>query len=85
MKLPHYAGNLSTLKSEAAAEWYWRSLMWTFLQDYRDREDGAVTVDWVLLTAGMIALALGTILFFNNGVNNIGDVVVSLVTGFVTD
>lgn len=59
--------------------------MWTFLQDYRDREDGAVTVDWVLLTAGMIALALGTILFFNNGVNNIGDVVVSLVTGFVTD
>ena len=59
--------------------------MWTYLQNFKDREDGAVTVDWVLLTAGMIALALGTILFFNDGVNNIGNVVVTLVSGFVTE
>lgn len=29
-------------------------------------EDGAVTVDWVALTAGLIALALATIVLFQD-------------------
>jgi Flp pilus assembly pilin Flp len=39
-----------------------------FLRD----EHGAVTVDWVVLTAGVVGLAVGVILIMNDGPMNVG-------------
>ena len=32
--------------------------MWSWLADFRKTEDGAVSIDWVLLTAATVGLAL---------------------------
>lgn len=32
--------------------------MWSFLKNFRSEEDGAVTVDWVVITAAIVALAI---------------------------
>lgn len=32
--------------------------MMTFIKNFRDDEDGAVTVDWVVLTAAVVGLAI---------------------------
>lgn len=38
-------------------------------------EDGAVTVDWVVLTAAICALAIAAILSIHGSTGNVGDVV----------
>jgi len=43
------------------------------VQTWCSREDGAVTVDMVVLTAGAIALAIGAVSMFNpNSYNGLG-------------
>ena len=39
--------------------------MWNKLKKFRASEDGAVTVDWVVLTAAIVVLAGGVILAIN--------------------
>lgn len=46
--------------------------MLKFLKQKAADESGAVTVDWVVLTAGVVGLALGTIYIMNQGPVNIG-------------
>lgn len=38
-------------------------------------EDGAVTVDWVVLTAAIVSLAVAAILSIHGSTGNVGDVV----------
>ena len=38
-------------------------------------EDGAITVDWVVLTAAIVALAVGAIISIHGSTGNVGDVV----------
>ena len=45
-----------------------RGLTRSFLTD----EDGAVTVEWVVLTAGIVTLALAVVLTVNDGVESLG-------------
>ncbi|SFQ17395.1 hypothetical protein SAMN05421853_102256 [Roseivivax halotolerans] len=48
--------------------------MFNFIKNFRNDEDGAVTVDWVVLTAAVVGLAIaayGTI--STNAQNLIGD------------
>lgn len=39
--------------------------MWNKIKNFRASEDGAVTVDWVVLTAAIVVLAGGVILTIN--------------------
>ena len=42
---------------------------------YWATEDGAVTVDWVVLTAALTGLAVGLIAVFWDGTTNLGDLI----------
>lgn len=46
--------------------------MKTFFEYFVRDENGAVTVDWVVLTAGVVGLAVGAVLIMNNGPMNVG-------------
>ncbi|MEM1064067.1 MAG: hypothetical protein AAF771_10600 [Pseudomonadota bacterium] len=39
---------------------------------FRKDEDGAVTVDWVVLTAALVGLGIAVIASVREGVNNLG-------------
>lgn len=57
------------------------------VQTWCSREDGAVTVDMVVLTAGAIALAIGAVSMFNpNSYNGLGlwIEVISIVLEYAT-
>lgn len=41
------------------------------LKEFFLEEDGAVTVDWVVLTAGIVGLGVGVILQLNNSTSNV--------------
>jgi hypothetical protein len=38
-------------------------------------EDGAVTVDWVVLTAAVVGLGIGVVSVLSNSTQNVGDVI----------
>ena len=40
--------------------------MTKLISKFRDAEDGAVTVDWVVLTAAIVALGIGLLIGINN-------------------
>jgi hypothetical protein len=48
-----------------------------FFQFLAHDEDGAVTVDWVVLTAGVVGLAVGVIAILGDGPVNIGNAISS--------
>jgi hypothetical protein len=43
-----------------------------YINKFRDTEDGAVTVDWVVLTAAVCGLALAAFASINQGSRGIG-------------
>ena len=43
-----------------------------FLKNFRDGADGAVTVDWVVLTAAIVGLGLAVITSVRSGVQSLG-------------
>lgn len=45
------------------------------LKRFVTSEEGAVTVDWVVLTAAIVALAVGAIISIQGSTGNVGDVV----------
>ncbi len=47
-------------------------------------DDGAVTVDWVVLTAGIVGLAVGVIAIMGNGPVNIGQAISSQLASAIT-
>jgi Flp pilus assembly pilin Flp len=43
------------------------------LKNFRDDEEGAVTVDWVVLTAGIVGLAIVVVTTVADGVYDLAD------------
>ncbi|QFT59121.1 hypothetical protein FIU94_09820 [Sulfitobacter sp. THAF37] len=43
------------------------------LREFRKSERGAVTVDWVVLTAAVVSLAVVIILAIHNGAESVGE------------
>lgn len=57
--------------------------MWVFLQNFFDAEDGAVTVDWVVLTAAVVGLGLALVgLLHSTSISMLDDLGVSLLARF---
>ena len=52
-----------------------------FFKNFRKDEDGAVTVDWVVLTAAVVAMGVGAFATIESTV----DTTVSSITGDMTD
>lgn len=46
--------------------------MLTMIKNFRADESGAVTVDWVVLTAAIVGLGVAAIGFVSKGINNLG-------------
>ncbi|MEL6646158.1 MAG: hypothetical protein AAFQ05_00410 [Pseudomonadota bacterium] len=51
-----------------------------FARRFRNREDGAVTVDWVVLTAAAVGLAAGAGSTIQSAVTTLGDTVAEAVS-----
>ena len=47
--------------------------MLDFIKNFRADEDGAVTVDWVVLTAAIVGLAIAVLASVRAGANKMGD------------
>ena len=47
--------------------------MTKFLKKFVECEDGAVTVDWVVLTAAIVGLSVITISSITSGTNDLGE------------
>lgn len=55
--------------------------MLNFIKTFRADEDGAVTVDWVVLTAAIIGLGVAAISSVNTGIKGLGDQVSNQLQG----
>ncbi len=44
--------------------------MLNFFKNFRSSEDGAVTVDWVVLTAAIVGLGIAVIMAVGPGINS---------------
>ncbi|MEM6576959.1 MAG: hypothetical protein AAF678_00580 [Pseudomonadota bacterium] len=49
--------------------------MFKFLSKFKASEDGAVTVDWVVLTAAVVGLGVAAITTVSGGANELGGAV----------
>lgn len=47
--------------------------MLNFIKTFRADEDGAVTVDWVVLTAAVVGLGIAVLSAVNTGSNTLAD------------
>ncbi|AKS45297.1 MAG: hypothetical protein KIH44_003380 [Octadecabacter sp.] len=47
--------------------------MLNFIKNFRNDEDGAVTVDWVVLTAAIVGLGIAVLTSVGNGTTALGD------------
>ena len=55
--------------------------MLNFIKNFRRDEDGAVTVDWVVLTAAMVGIAIAIISSVNTSASTLkGDLVTDMTT-----
>ncbi|PHQ84157.1 MAG: hypothetical protein COB65_06230 [Thalassobium sp.] len=54
--------------------------MLNFIKNFRADEDGAVTVDWVVLTAAIVGLGIAVLTSVGNGTTALGDKISSQLT-----
>jgi Flp pilus assembly pilin Flp len=54
--------------------------MTNFFQNFLKDEDGAVTVDWVVLTAAVVALAIGALSAISTNVGTLADDIATSVS-----
>lgn len=47
--------------------------MLNFIKNLRNDEAGAVTVDWVVLTAAIVGIGVAAVAAVSGGVNNVGN------------
>ncbi|MBT8474250.1 MAG: hypothetical protein KJO78_02145 [Alphaproteobacteria bacterium] len=52
---------------------------------FNGEEDGAVTVDWVVLTAAIVGLGVAVITSVRNGVTSLGANISERVEGYITN
>lgn len=57
--------------------------MLKMLKTFAHSEDGAVTVDWVVLTAAICALAVAAIVSINGATGSVGTAVMNFLNGQV--
>ncbi|PVA10389.1 hypothetical protein DC366_09135 [Pelagivirga sediminicola] len=58
--------------------------MINFIKNFRADEDGAVTVDWVVLTAAVVGLGIAGVAAVRGGVNNLaGEIESGLNSGTI--
>jgi len=55
--------------------------MLTLINNFRRDEDGAVTVDWVVLTAAIVGLGIAVMTTVGNGTTALGDRISSALAG----
>ncbi|GAW34115.1 hypothetical protein RA2_01160 [Roseovarius sp. A-2] len=56
----------------------------TFIKNFLNDEDGAVTVDWVVLTAAVVGLGIAGVTAVSNGIDDLAtDIGTSLTSGTV--
>ncbi|MDX1780484.1 MAG: pilus assembly protein [Thalassovita sp.] len=48
-----------------------------FTRNFRRNEDGAVTVDWVVLTAAVVGLGIAAVATVSNGIDTAADALVN--------
>ena len=54
--------------------------LFNLFKSFRNEEDGAVTVDWVVLTAAIVGLGIATLAAVSGGVKDLsGDISTQLV------
>ena len=53
----------------------------TFIQNFLKDEDGAVTVDWVVLTAAVVGLGIAGVTAVNNGIGTLANSIGTEVGG----
>lgn len=58
--------------------------MRTFLRNFRRKEDGAVTVDWVVLTASIVIFAATLGYYLRDATTDAGDTVGANISAQVT-
>ena len=59
-------------------------MMMKYLKPFRQDETGAVTVDWVVLTAAVVGLGLGVVGIMRSGPKNIGNTISSTLASNIT-
>ena len=60
--------------------------MLNFIKNFRRDEDGAVTVDWVVLTAALVGLGLAVMSVVSGGLEDLsGDINSQLEADHITD
>ena len=55
--------------------------LFNLLKTFRDDESGAVTVDWVVLTAAIVGLGIAVIAAVSGGVNDLAGGISEALTG----
>lgn len=58
--------------------------MMNFIKNFRKDEDGAVTVDWVVLTAAIVGLAIVAFNTIGDNVETMSDNIATDITTFET-
>jgi len=59
--------------------------LFNLLKTFRDDESGAVTVDWVVLTAAIVGLGIAVIAAVSGGVSELGEQISTAVGGIEVD
>jgi len=54
--------------------------MLNFIKNFRNDEDGAVTVDWVVLTAAIVGLGIAVLTSVGGGTTALGDKISSTLS-----
>ncbi|MEO3415531.1 hypothetical protein AAFO92_12815 [Roseovarius sp. CAU 1744] len=57
----------------------------TTIRSFLKNEDGAVTVDWVVLTAAIVGLSVAGVASITNGINTVGTNVESALANTTVD
>ena len=55
--------------------------MFTLVKNFVNDEDGAVTVDWVVLTAAIVGLGLAVMAAVSNGLESVSGAIEDQLTG----
>ncbi len=55
--------------------------LFNLIKSFRNDEDGAVTVDWVVLTAAIVGLGIATLGVVRNGVQDLSGDIEGTLTG----
>lgn len=58
--------------------------LFTILKNFKQDEDGAVTVDWVVLTAAIVGLGIAVLTSVSGGVNTLAETISNDLSTYTT-